>query len=361
MPNSVTRGMRRLGGERFAHLVAVGPALGRSEQQEAVAQTEAHHVGGHHAEEQRGEHLGNVAPEAQHTGDAGPDGTADHAERQRDQQRHRARPADARAQVGGEPGADHELALLADVHQAGAPADGGAQAHEQDGCRDPEREAPAARLADGAVEDDRVHAGPRPLVGRQFDEHGRQGEGDEQAHGVQSEHFRRVGHLRPLRDLRLGRRLGGRVCGRCGFERVDVSHRRLPPHRWRRPSSGPGARLRSRARVIWPTMRPLKMTTMRSDRSKISSSSVEMSSTPTPLAATARSWADMYSMAPTSRPWVGCAATSTFGACDSSRRQHDTLLVAARQRPQRRVGAGAVDREAVDQLDAPARASWPGS
>ena len=39
--------------------------------------------------------------------------------------------------------------------------------------------------------------------------------------------------------------------------------------------------------------------------------------------------------------------------------QHDPLLVAARQRPHRRVGPGAVDAEAIDQLRSPAGASSP--
>ena len=58
---------------------------------------------------------------------------------------------------------------------------------------------------------------------------------------------------------------------------------------------------------------------MRSARSRISSSSVEISSTPIPSAAAARSRLDMYSMAPTSRPRVGWAATRTAGRWLSSR------------------------------------------
>ena len=132
--------------ERLADLVAVGPSLGRGEQQEAVAQSPAHQVGGDHAHQQRGQHLGHVAPEAQHTGDARPDGAADDAECQRDEQRQRSGPADAHTHVRGEHRADHELSLLADVHQAGATADGGAEGDEQDRCRDAKGEPPAPGL-----------------------------------------------------------------------------------------------------------------------------------------------------------------------------------------------------------------------
>ena len=99
-----------------------------------------------------------------------------------------------------------------------------------------------------------------------------------------------------------------------------------------RPSAARGARGRPRVRAISPTIRPRWMTQIRWDSARISSSSVEMSSTPTPDSAAARSRAPMYSMAPTSRPRVGCAATSTRRLRRQLAGQDDPLLVAARQR-----------------------------
>ena len=80
------------------------------------------------------------------------------------------------------------------------------------------------------------------------------------------------------------------------------------------------------------------ITQTRSANVSTSSSSVEISRTATPSAAAARSRAVMYSMAPTSRPRVGWAATSTRRFGRQLAGQHDALLVAARQRPHRRLG-----------------------
>ena len=65
--------------------------------------------------------------------------------------------------------------------------------------------------------------------------------------------------------------------------------------------------------------RPLAMTAMRSQISKSSSNSSEMTSTAQP--ALRRSMIDcrMNAAAPTSTPHVGCATTSTFGSCSTSR------------------------------------------
>ena len=126
------RGMRASGGERLADLVAVGPAGRRRQEQRALAQPEAHQVGGDGGQQQRRQHLGHVAPVAQHAGDAGPDRTADDAGDERHDERERARAAEPGADVGGEAGADDELALLADVDEAGAAADDRAQRDEQD-------------------------------------------------------------------------------------------------------------------------------------------------------------------------------------------------------------------------------------
>ena len=67
-----------------------------------------------------------------------------------------------------------------------------------------------------------------------------------------------------------------------------------------------------------------------------------------PSSAAARMRPVTYSIAPTSRPRVGCAATSTAGARDSSR-EHDPLLVATRERRHRRVDRRGGDVELVDE------------
>ena len=72
-------------------------------------------------------------------------------------------------------------------------------------------------------------------------------------------------------------------------------------------------------------------------------------------AAARRRW-PMNSIAPTSRPRVGWAATSTVGLGGQLAGEHDALLVAARQRRERGVRAGAGDAELGDQL---ARAPAP--
>ena len=71
-------------------------------------------------------------------------------------------------------------------------------------------------------------------------------------------------------------------------------------------------------RAISPTMRPLKMTTMRSDRSRIPPTSVERAHPDATVGGVAQLRRHVLD-APTSNPCVGCAATRTLGACDSSR------------------------------------------
>ncbi len=94
--------------------------------------------------------------------------------------------------------------------------------------------------------------------------------------------------------------------------------RMLRPRR-RHRAAGRGAPTWPSSRSSSPMIRPRDITTMRSDRSRISSNSVEISSTAMPEAAAARSRAVVYSIAPTSRPRVGWEATSTFGRWLSSR------------------------------------------
>ncbi len=178
-----------VGGQRFADLVAVGSSGGGCEQQPRLAQTPAHQVGGHAAQQQRGEHLGHVAVEAQHPGDAGPNRAADHAAHHGDDQHEGSGPGEAHGDVRGEARAHHQLALLADVDQPGSTVDDRAEADEQDGCRHPERQPPTTGLADAAIEDRRVHVRPRASRGR--DDQGGEGKGDEQADGVEGDDLSR--------------------------------------------------------------------------------------------------------------------------------------------------------------------------
>ena len=66
------------------------------------------------------------------------------------------------------------------------------------------------------------------------------------------------------------------------------------------------------------------------------------------------------SIAPTSRPRVGWAATSTFGSWASSRARTTALLVAARERPHRCVGSVAADGEVARSAPRPRLAGRPG-
>ena len=123
-----------------------------------MAQPPSHEVGSDDAHEQRGQHLGDVAPEAKHAGNARPQGAADDAAGEGDEQREGTGATDAHAHVPGERRTDHQLSLLPDVHQAGPSADGRAKGDEEDGGRDTEGQTPSPGVADGAVEDDRVNA-----------------------------------------------------------------------------------------------------------------------------------------------------------------------------------------------------------
>src|SRR5215210_2016226 len=71
--------------------------------------------------------------------------------------------------------------------------------------------------------------------------------------------------------------------------------------------------------VCSPTMRPSYMTRIRSESERISSSSSERSRIARPSSRSSTSRRCRYSIAPTSRPRVGCAATSTFGSRATSR------------------------------------------
>ena len=69
-----------------------------------------------------------------------------------------------RRQERREAGAHHQLTLLADVDQAGTAVHDRAQAHQEDGRRHRQREAPPAGVADAAVEHGRYTAVHDPPV-----------------------------------------------------------------------------------------------------------------------------------------------------------------------------------------------------
>ena len=98
------------------------------------------------------------------------------------------------------------------------------------------------------------------------------------------------------------------------------------------------------------------MTRMRSARSRTSSSSNETSSTAQPASRCSTRRRCTYSIAPTSRPRVGCAAISSCGFGLDLARQHELLLVAARERPRGRLRAAAAH---VVELDPVGRARRP--
>src|SRR5205823_14123520 len=112
------------------------------------------------------------------------------------------------------------------------------------------------------------------------------------------------------------RREGARRCGLLGRDGRDVlrvlvhyaAALRLPPS-----ISSPICSSET-SPVCSPTICPSYRTRIRSESEKISSSSREMSriARPSPRSSTRRRC--RYSIAPTSRPRVGCAATSTFGS-----------------------------------------------
>src|SRR5438094_4097389 len=100
------------------------------------------------------------------------------------------------------------------------------------------------------------------------------------------------------------------------FETPFDPHQLVPsPPAIRRPSSSTVAVLASRS----PTTEPSYMTTIRSASTKISSRSSLSSSTPTPPAAASRKYACTVSIAATSSPRVGDAATTTDGLPENSR------------------------------------------
>ena len=118
---------------------------------------------------------------------------------------------------------------------------------------------------------------------------------------------------------------------------------------------------RSRPAPYSPTISPSYMTRMRSESESTSSSSSETSRTARPASrsSTSRRWT--YSIAPTSRPRVGCAAMSTCGSSRDLARDDDLLLVAAGERLAARLRPAAADVELLDQrrcaLDQAARAA----
>ena len=96
--------------------------------------------------------------------------------------------------------------------------------------------------------------------------------------------------------------------------------------------ASPSSSSRRRRRAYSPTTVPSYMTRMRSESERISSSSSETSriARPSSRSATRRRWT--YSIAPTSRPRVGCAAIEDARVARDLAGDHDLLLVPARER-----------------------------
>ena len=91
------------------------------------------------------------------------------------------------------------------------------------------------------------------------------------------------------------------------------------------------------------------MTRIRSESERISSSSSETSRIARPSSRSSTSRRCTNSIAPTSRPRVGCAAISTFGSRVDLAREHDLLLVAAGERRRARLRAAAAHVELLQQ------------
>ena len=153
-----------------------------------------------------------------------------------------------------------------------------------------------------------------------------------------------------LRSLRLApgrpRPAGRGLRGRCPRSR----HRLLPAA----AGHGDAELLLGRRRAC--TRRrcaPSYMTRIRSESDRISSSSKETSriARPSSRSSTSRRWTN--SIAPTSRPRVGCAAMRTSGLPADLARDDDLLLVAARERRGRRLRAAAAHVELLQQLPRP--------
>ena len=139
---------------------------------------------------------------------------------------------------------------------------------------------------------------------------------------------------------------GGSLTPRLLCRAAEPSRCRAPP----RLTSGANS----------PTISPSYMTRMRSESERISSSSSETSRTARPASrsSTSRRWTN--SIAPTSRPRVGCAAIRTRGSRSNSRARIDLLLVPARERAGGRLRAAAANVELLDQPSPRARRSRVG-
>ena len=105
--------------------------------------------------------------------------------------------------------------------------------------------------------------------------------------------------------------------------------------------------------VCSPTISPSYMTRMRSESESTSSSSSEMSriARPSSRSSTRRRW--RYSIAPTSRPRVGCAAIEDLRVAGDLARCDELLLVAARERRRPSSRAASADVELLDQTARP--------
>src|SRR5690606_18345736 len=248
--------------------------------------------------QQRAHHDVDAAEPVHQRADPGPRPARQHRRDHRDHQQRRARDRQPQPDEGAGEGADEHLALLAEVEHPGADAHARADRDQQQRRRVQQRRADGRRVGEAPVVQGLHDLARRPAgQAHQRRRHRqRQRDGD---HGGQR-------HLDPA-GTRVQRR------GEPPPGLVSPRHAATPP------TSMPSRSEVASAVGSRPVMRPREMTAMRADSAMISSSSVLISRTATPPDAALRSRRYMTSIAPTSRPWVGWAATSTDGCADLSR------------------------------------------
>ena len=258
-------------------------------------------------------------------------------------QRRRAGSRSTRARRPGDAHGDRaerahqELALGADVEQAGLEAEGDRQAAEDQRRGRDERSDDRIEAADRAL--DRAPVGRRAAAAESNwpARPARRGQDHERADDQRQ-------HDRDQRQARAPRCAASRAASTPVAARsMRASCRRPRPcrrcaSRRRSPSAGRPRSCRPsghrRSATIWPRY----ITAIRSDSSRTSSSSAETSSIAVPASRFAIAWRWMNSMLPTSRPRVGWSRTSSFSSPVELPGDDDLLLVAAGQ------GAGGARR-----------------
>src|SRR5262249_50560366 len=187
-----------------------------------------------------------------------------------------------------------------------------------EGCRRPRRARDPREepVQAGAVEDLAIGV-ERVVTGRQDDQAAdreREQRGDQRRRDAPGALHDRVPCDEPDRCLGVLLRFRLEADGRQGFGHAASSLSPRPPPVMAMPSSSSDA-----VGGYSPTICPSYMTRIRSDSERISSSSSETSriARPSSLSATSRRWTN--SIAPTSRPRVGCPAMRTVGLRSISR------------------------------------------